>query len=60
MSYYEAPVEVLEDARQLTEWARRSVAVAQRAPPPKGRKAVRRKARGARGGGSRRAGRARG
>jgi TfoX/Sxy family transcriptional regulator of competence genes len=33
MSYYEAPVEVLEDARQLTEWARRSVAAAMRAPP---------------------------
>ena len=33
MSYYEAPAEVLEDARQLAEWARRSVAVAQRAPP---------------------------
>lgn len=35
MSYYEAPVEVLEDARQLGEWARRSLAVAQRAPQPK-------------------------
>jgi DNA transformation protein and related proteins len=34
MSYFEAPAEVLEDARQLAEWARRSVAVAQRAPPP--------------------------
>jgi DNA transformation protein len=33
MSYFEAPPEVLEDARQLAEWARRSVAVAQRAPP---------------------------
>jgi DNA transformation protein len=33
MSYYEAPAEVLEDARQLAEWARRSVAAAQRAPP---------------------------
>ena len=33
MSYYEAPPGVLEDARQLSEWARRSVAVAQRAPP---------------------------
>jgi DNA transformation protein len=32
MSYYEAPPGVLEDARQLSEWARRSVAVAQRAP----------------------------
>ena len=33
MSYYEAPAEVLEDALRLTEWARRSVEVAQRAPP---------------------------
>jgi DNA transformation protein len=32
MSYFEAPAEVLDDARQLIEWARRSVAVAQRAP----------------------------
>lgn len=32
MSYYEAPPEVLDDARALIEWARRSVAVAQRAP----------------------------
>ena len=42
MSYYAAPPEVLEDARQLTEWARRSVDVAQRAPPPR---ANRRRAR---------------
>jgi len=35
MSYYEAPPDVLEDARQLAEWARRSVAAAQRAPPLK-------------------------
>jgi DNA transformation protein len=34
MSYYEAPAEVLEDARQLVEWARRSVAVAMRSPKP--------------------------
>jgi DNA transformation protein and related proteins len=33
MSYFEAPAEVLEDARQLAEWARRSVDAAQRAPP---------------------------
>ena len=33
MSYYEAPAEVLEDALRLTEWARRSVEVAMRAPP---------------------------
>jgi DNA transformation protein len=32
MSYYEVPPEVLDDARQLIEWARRSVAVAQRTP----------------------------
>jgi DNA transformation protein len=32
ISYYEAPPEVLEDARQLCAWARRSVAVAQRSP----------------------------
>jgi DNA transformation protein len=37
MSYFEAPAEVLDDARQLIEWAHRSVAVAQRAPPPKER-----------------------
>ncbi|HXY98109.1 MAG TPA: TfoX/Sxy family protein [Steroidobacteraceae bacterium] len=41
MSYYEAPADVLEDARQLAEWARRSVAVAQRAPPGKARRAAR-------------------
>jgi len=35
VSYFEAPAGVLDDARQLIEWARRSVAVAQRAPPPK-------------------------
>jgi DNA transformation protein and related proteins len=33
MNYYEAPADVLEDARQLAEWARRSMEVAQRAPP---------------------------
>jgi DNA transformation protein len=45
MSYFEAPAEVLEDARRLVEWARRSVEVAQRAPPPKDRRAGRRKPR---------------
>jgi DNA transformation protein and related proteins len=40
MSYFEAPADVLDDARTLTEWARRSIAVAQRAPAPKKRKAV--------------------
>jgi len=39
MSYFEAPASVLEDARQLAEWARRSVAVAQRAPPARNKKA---------------------
>jgi DNA transformation protein len=39
MSYFEAPAEVLDDARQLIEWARRSVAVAQRAPPRTKKKA---------------------
>jgi DNA transformation protein len=33
MSYFEAPAEVLEDTRQLAQWARRSVDAAQRAPP---------------------------
>ena len=48
MSYFEAPAEVLDDARQLIEWARRSVTVAQRAPPPKERPGPK-KARRARG-----------
>ena len=45
MSYYEAPAEVLEDALTLTEWARLSVEVAQRAPPrePPRRRAARRR-----------------
>lgn len=38
MSYFEAPAAVLEDARRLAEWARRSVEVAQRAPPPRRKK----------------------
>lgn len=38
MSYFEAPADVLDDARQLAEWARRSVAVAQRAPPGRKRR----------------------
>jgi DNA transformation protein and related proteins len=44
LSYFEAPVDVLEDARQLAAWARRSVEVAQRAPPGETR-ARRKKAR---------------
>lgn len=38
MSYFEAPADVLDDARQLAEWARRSIAVAQRAPPGRQRR----------------------
>jgi DNA transformation protein len=41
MNYYETPVDVLEDAARLVEWARRSVAVAMRAPPPASRVATR-------------------
>jgi DNA transformation protein and related proteins len=33
MSYYETPPEVLENARELAQWARRSLDVAGRAPP---------------------------
>jgi DNA transformation protein len=32
MSYYEAPADVLENAGELVQWARRSVAIAMRAP----------------------------
>jgi DNA transformation protein and related proteins len=41
MSYYETPAEVLEDSTRLKEWARRSVAVAMRTPPPRARAARR-------------------
>jgi len=34
MNYYEAPADVLEDARELVIWAQRSVAVAMQAPRP--------------------------
>jgi DNA transformation protein and related proteins len=34
MSYYEIPADVLEDATELVSWARRSVAVAMKAPQP--------------------------
>src|SRR5215469_8506005 len=34
MNYYETPAEVLESAGELVTWARRSVAVATRAPKP--------------------------
>jgi DNA transformation protein and related proteins len=40
MNYFEAPVEVLEDAAELVVWARRSVEVAARAPPAPARKAA--------------------
>ena len=40
VSYFEVPAEVLEEAGQLAQWARRSIEVAQRAPPP-GEKAAR-------------------
>jgi DNA transformation protein and related proteins len=45
MNYYETPAEVLEDARQLAEWASRSVAVAERAPTLKEKHPRVRKAR---------------
>jgi DNA transformation protein and related proteins len=35
MNYYEVPPEVLEDAAELSAWARESVAVAQVSPRPK-------------------------
>jgi len=59
MSYFEAPADVLEDARQLAEWARRSVAVAQRAPPRE-KRARRKQARRERKGSRPRAARAKG
>jgi DNA transformation protein len=34
MNYYETPADVLENAGELVTWARRSVAVAMRAPRP--------------------------
>ena len=45
--YHEVPAEVIEDAEQLTDWARRSIDVAVRADaakPPSARKAGRRRA----------------
>ncbi len=39
MQYYEVPLKVLEDGEQLTKWAERAIAVAQRA----GRQTRRRK-----------------
>lgn len=45
MNYYEVPPEVLEDAAQLTVWARESVAVVQSQPKPKPRSKPKAKAR---------------
>jgi DNA transformation protein len=58
VSYFEAPAEVLEDARRLVEWARRSVEVARRAPPPRKKKSSPTRTR--RSGGRGRSGAARG
>ena len=47
VGYHEVPAEVIEDAEQLTDWARRSIDVAVRADaakPPSARKAGRRRA----------------
>jgi TfoX/Sxy family transcriptional regulator of competence genes len=38
MSYYDLPAEVLEDAEDLTRWARKSVVVASAAASRKARK----------------------
>jgi DNA transformation protein and related proteins len=48
MNYYETPADVLEEAGELVTWARRSVAVAMRAPKPavkaaRGRRKLRRR-----------------
>jgi DNA transformation protein and related proteins len=40
MSYFEAPPEVLEDARELTNWVQRSLDVARRAPLKSARRRV--------------------
>ena len=37
MGYYEVPIDVLEDADALTAWARKAIAVAERAHRPKRR-----------------------
>jgi DNA transformation protein len=39
MNYYEVPADVLESAGELAAWARRSVAVAMRAPQPEAKRA---------------------
>ena len=44
MQYFEAPIAVLEDADELTRWARKSIAVA-RAASTSGKRAVRPRSR---------------
>ena len=43
MSYYEVPIDVLEDSDDLVEWARKALAAARRAPSKK-KKAAKQKA----------------
>jgi DNA transformation protein and related proteins len=43
MSYYEVPIDVLEEAEELVEWARNALAAARRAPSKK-KKVVKKKA----------------
>ena len=43
MSYYEVPIDVLEEGDELVEWARKALAAARRAPAKK-KKAVKEKA----------------
>ena len=43
MSYYEVPVDVLEESDELVEWARKALAAARRAPSKK-KKPTRKKA----------------
>jgi DNA transformation protein len=38
MSYYEVPIEVLEDREELAAWARKAIAVSQKAPVKKRKK----------------------
>jgi DNA transformation protein len=45
MSYYDVPVDVLEDVERLVQWARRSIAVAAPATPKAPRKRTSRNAR---------------
>jgi DNA transformation protein and related proteins len=43
MSYYEVPIDILEEADELVEWAKNALAAARRAPSKK-KKAAKRKA----------------